>query len=248
MPRARRTARSTRAAHPPPPRWSLVPPIAPRSCWSHRRPGRSSSPPVQSEQETITEGTENRIPCYRGCGEMSAPSRFDSTCLAPTFGMLPSVIKNGTFAGSPLSFQACTTWLTNPGSRKRSPGRSDLFGCTRSKPSQGSVPADLTLASDLAFVFNASRVRPECCGRPIETTALITRGISSDLRAATSGCLLVPQTIDRVEVGRDACRIIAEKQAHADRDRETNRDPEIRQRCGNRREKRAHQRGYGGAD
>jgi len=26
------------------------------------------------------------------------------------------------------------------------------------KPSQGSVPADLALASDLAFVFNASRV------------------------------------------------------------------------------------------
>src|SRR5438309_3307551 len=39
------------------------------------------------------------------------------------------------------------------------PGRSDLFGCPRSKPSQGSVPADVTLASDLAFVFNASRVR-----------------------------------------------------------------------------------------
>jgi hypothetical protein len=40
------------------------------------------------------------------------------------------------------------------------PKRTHLFGCTRSKPSQGSVPADLTLASDLAFVFNASRVRP----------------------------------------------------------------------------------------
>src|SRR5713226_1210050 len=47
------------------------------------------------------------------------------------------------------------------------PGRSDLFGCARSKPSQGSVPADLTLASDLAFVFNASRVRPECCVDPL---------------------------------------------------------------------------------
>src|SRR5258708_27887232 len=47
------------------------------------------------------------------------------------------------------------------------PGRSDPFGCTRSKPSQGSVPADLTLANDLAFVFNASRVRPECCVDPL---------------------------------------------------------------------------------
>src|ERR1700756_1273740 len=42
-------------------------------------------------------------------------------------------------------------------------GRNDLFGCPRSKPSQGSVPADLTLANDLTFVFNVSRVRLECC-------------------------------------------------------------------------------------
>jgi hypothetical protein len=47
------------------------------------------------------------------------------------------------------------------------PERARLFGCTRSNPSQGSVPADLTLASDLAFVFNASRVRHECCVDPL---------------------------------------------------------------------------------
>jgi hypothetical protein len=47
------------------------------------------------------------------------------------------------------------------------PGRSDLFGCTRSEPSQSSVPADLILASDLAFVFNANRVLPECCVDPL---------------------------------------------------------------------------------
>src|SRR5712664_3441089 len=52
------------------------------------------------------------------------------------------------------------------------PGRSDLFGCTRSKPSQGSVPADLTLASDLAFVFNANRVLPECCVDPLRPPRL----------------------------------------------------------------------------
>src|SRR6266481_5164964 len=52
------------------------------------------------------------------------------------------------------------------------PGRSDLFGCPRSKPSQGSVPADLTLASDLAFVFNASRVRLECCVDPLRPPVL----------------------------------------------------------------------------
>jgi hypothetical protein len=40
------------------------------------------------------------------------------------------------------------------------PRRSELFVCTLSKPSQGSLPTELTLASDLAFVFNASRVRP----------------------------------------------------------------------------------------
>src|SRR6266700_5810227 len=56
--------------------------------------------------------------------------------------------------------------------RQYFPGRSDLFGCPRSKPSQGSVPADLTLASDLAFVFNASRVRLECCVDPLRPSLL----------------------------------------------------------------------------
>jgi len=45
--------------------------------------------------------------------------------------------------------------------------RTNLFGCIWSVSSQGSVPADRTLASDLAFVFNASRVRPECCVDPL---------------------------------------------------------------------------------
>src|SRR5258708_28152047 len=52
------------------------------------------------------------------------------------------------------------------------PGRSDPFGCTLSKPSQGSVPADLTLANDLAFVFNASRVRPACCVDPLRSPGI----------------------------------------------------------------------------
>jgi len=39
--------------------------------------------------------------------------------------------------------------------RQRFPGGSDLFDCPPSKPRQGSVPADLTLERDLAFVFNA---------------------------------------------------------------------------------------------
>src|SRR6266851_5596178 len=55
------------------------------------------------------------------------------------------------------------------------PERIHLFGCTHSNPSQGSVPADLTLAGDLAFVFNASRARPECCVHPLRPPALIRR-------------------------------------------------------------------------
>jgi len=47
--------------------------------------------------------------------------------------------------------------------RQRFPSRSDLSGCPPLKPSQGSVSAELTLESDLAFVFNASRARLECC-------------------------------------------------------------------------------------
>jgi hypothetical protein len=37
---------------------------------------------------------------------------------------------------------------------------------------QSSVPADLTLASDLVFVFNASRVRLECCVDPLRSPLL----------------------------------------------------------------------------
>jgi len=39
-------------------------------------------------------------------------------------------------------------------------------GYTRSRPSQDSFPADPTMPGDLAFVINASRVRPECCADP----------------------------------------------------------------------------------
>ena len=58
--------------------------------------------------------------------------------------------------------------------------------------------------------------------------------------------LLVAQAIDGVEVGRQACGIIAEEQAHTNGDRKTNRYPQIRQRRGNRRHESAHQCGYSG--
>src|SRR5271156_3293411 len=47
-----------------------------------------------------------------------------------------------------------------------------LFGCTRSKPSQGSVPAGLTLASDFGFCFQCQAGSSLVLRRPIETTQL----------------------------------------------------------------------------
>lgn len=42
------------------------------------------------------------------------------------------------------------------------------------------VPADLTLASDLAFVFNTSRVRPECCVDPLSRHGLPDKSFWAD--------------------------------------------------------------------
>ena len=67
-------------------------------------------------------------------------------------------------------------------------------------------------------------------------------------RGEALGFSFVAQAIDGIEVGRHFCRIIAEEQAHADGDRETNRHPQIRNSCGNRRHECAHQCGYDGPD
>jgi hypothetical protein len=80
---------------------------------------------------------------------------------------------------------AAANWMTGAGSNDKQigqcfPGRSDQFGCARSKPSQGSVPADLTLASDLTFVFNTNRVRLECCIDPLRPPRL--SGLTEDKR------------------------------------------------------------------
>jgi hypothetical protein len=48
-----------------------------------------------------------------------------------------------------------------------------LFGCTRSKPSQGSVPAGLTLMSDFSFCFQCQADSSLVLRRPIEITAFI---------------------------------------------------------------------------
>src|SRR6267143_4881568 len=66
--------------------------------------------------------------------------------------------------------------------RQYFPWRTDLFGCTRSKPSQGSVPADLTWRAILAFVFNARWVRAECCVDPLKPPDLRGRALGSVLR------------------------------------------------------------------
>jgi hypothetical protein len=53
------------------------------------------------------------------------------------------------------------------------PRESYLFGCTLPKPSQGSVPADLTLASDLSFCFQCQAGSSLVMHCPIEITTLI---------------------------------------------------------------------------
>jgi hypothetical protein len=52
------------------------------------------------------------------------------------------------------------------------PRRSDLFGCPRSKPSQGGVPADLAERAFLGFVFNCKAGPSWVLRRPVETTAV----------------------------------------------------------------------------
>jgi len=60
-----------------------------------------------------------------------------------------------------------------------------------------SVPADLTLASDLAFVFNASRVRPECCVDPLRP--LSCRQLENKMR--TKRTYLNPYQMSQVQRG-----------------------------------------------
>ena len=53
----------------------------------------------------------------------------------------------------PLPAQTVDATPFNAFIRQCFPGRTHLFGCTRAKPSQRSVPADLTLASDFSLCF-----------------------------------------------------------------------------------------------
>jgi hypothetical protein len=136
-----------------------------------------------------------------------------------------SVFDNRTNTGSVLDLsgkrlpaQPVDATPSNVLIRQCFPGRTDLFGCTRSKPSQGSVPADLTLASDLTFVFNASRVRPECCVDPLKPPLLIghvvhhegrfswTTSKRVDWRAIAQQLGVCIETLYRIVPGRSKTR------------------------------------------
>jgi len=53
------------------------------------------------------------------------------------------------------------------------PRENYLFGCARSEPSQISVPAGLTLASDFGFCFQRQAGSSLVLRRPIEITRII---------------------------------------------------------------------------
>ena len=52
------------------------------------------------------------------------------------------------------------------------PRENHLFGCARPKPSQGSVPVGLALASDISFCFQCEVGSILVLRRPIEIAAL----------------------------------------------------------------------------
>jgi hypothetical protein len=62
------------------------------------------------------------------------------------------------------------------------PWEDHLFGFTWTKPSQGSVPAALTLASEFGFCFQCQAGSSLVLRRPIETTGFIRHKDFSDTR------------------------------------------------------------------
>src|ERR1700687_4197118 len=81
-----RSVPSRRAMHPPPPRSSLARPVAPTSCWSRRRPNRSSSPagpapPAKRENCRPSAPSLQNALGARGGEDAAAVSAPDSTTL-----------------------------------------------------------------------------------------------------------------------------------------------------------------------
>ena len=81
------------------------------------------------------------------------------------------------------------------------PRETELFGSTRSKPSQDCVPGDLTWRALLAVVFNAMRARAECCVDPLKPP-----GKSDNWR-------LVPTSNQRMESANHEFRWLAKRAA-----------------------------------
>jgi hypothetical protein len=68
-----------------------------------------------------------------------------------------------------------------------------LFGCTRSKPSQSSVPAGLNPTSDFGFCFQCQAGSSLVLHRPIETTLLFGPSCPKPLQSNRNGCLSRPR-------------------------------------------------------
>src|SRR5579859_597392 len=105
---------------------------------------------------------EHRIACRDRIG--SGSEERSTVILKPCKDSEPALVPDAWLVVSVQTVDA-----TPPSAliRQCFPERNDLFGCITSKPSQGSVPADRSLARDLAFVFHANRVLPECCADPL---------------------------------------------------------------------------------
>src|SRR6266568_3600711 len=85
----RRSARSRRATHPLPPRWSLARPVAPKSCWWRHRPYRSGSPrdrapPARRESCHPSAPSRQSVPCAPADDGVPAASALGSTTPPPT--------------------------------------------------------------------------------------------------------------------------------------------------------------------
>jgi hypothetical protein len=73
----------------------------------------------------------------------------------------------------------------------------NLLGSTRSNPSQSSVPAGLTLASDFSFCFQCQEGSSLVLRRPIETTAL-TRNSTDSVQSGPEDYVRAARHLPRI--------------------------------------------------
>ena len=123
--------------------------------------------PLFIRPESARFGFEDRKHCNpEGLGAIQ------ERCRVPTFRLLargswgvPVAAVEPRVVLDPGQKVACTSYF--PPLTDGRTGR-ELLGGTASKPSQGGVSVVQTLASGLPFLFNASRVRAECCVDPLK--------------------------------------------------------------------------------